>query len=146
MANRNNRKRNATHGIADQSGQPQPTMTLEAFAALVSGGIHRIQPVAREPETGISQWSMVLVTDVHGDQTRHLVGSANGEGSVTSPIKAIDTGRRTASSESGRLYKLLGGSGSDSDARYVFDNWLNLTQTRVVRDVTPALVRLLKAR
>ena len=146
MANRNNRKRNATNSIKDQPGQPQPSMTLEAFAALVSGGIHRIQPVATEPETGMSQWTMYLVTDVHGDKTRHLVGSANGEGRVTSPIKAIDTGRRTATSESGRLYRLLGDSGSDSDARYVFDNWLQLTQTRVVRDVTPALERLLKAR
>lgn len=146
MANRNNRKHSKANRMANQPDQPQPTMTLEAFAALVSGGIHRIQPVAREPETGISQWAMVLVTDAHGHKTRHLVGSANGEGRVTSPIKAIDTARRTATSESGRLYRLLGDSGSDSDARYVFANWLRLTQTRVVRDVTPALERLLRAR
>jgi len=146
MANRNNRKHNKTKNIDAQTGQPQPSMTLEAFAALVSGGIHRIQPVAKEPETAISQWAMVLVTDAHGHKTRHLVGSANGEGRVTSPIKAIDTSTRTATSESGRLYRLLGDSGSDSDARYVFANWLRLTQTRVVRDVTPALERLLRAR
>lgn len=146
MANRNNRKRNnRQHGSDKASHQAKP-MTLNEFVALVTGGIHAIKPVAREPETCMSQWGLYLVRNAQGVRTRHLVGRANGEGRVSSPIKTIDVGRRTALSQSGRLYRLVGSSGFDSDGGYVFNTWLRGTQTTVVREVTPALQRLFNTR
>lgn len=142
MANRNNRKRNnRQHGSDGASHQAKP-MTLNEFVALVTGGIHAIEPVAREPETCMSQWGLYLVRNAQGVRTRHLVGRANGEGRVSSPIMKIDVRMRTATSQSGRLYRLVGGSGFDSDGGYVFNAWLRGTQTTVVREVTPALRRL----
>lgn len=143
---RNNRKRNTTRRKSDHAERDEKPMTLNAFAALVTGGVHAIEPVAAEPETRISRWGLYLVTNAHGVRTRHLVGRANGEGRVSSPIKTIDVAERTATSQSGRLYRLIGNSGFDSDGCYVFNTWLRATQTTVVREVTPALQRLLNTR
>jgi len=113
-------------------------MTLNDFVARLPNGIHTIEPVAAEPETRISKWGLYLVTNARGVRTRHLVGSANGEGRVSSPIKTIDIAERTVTSRSGRKYRLVGNSG--------FDSWLRATRTTVVREVTPALQRLLNTR
>jgi len=143
---RNNRTRNTTRRKSDQAERDEKPMTLNAFVALVTGGIHTIEPVTAEPETRISRWGLYLVTNARGVRTRHLVGRANGEGRVSSPIKTIDIAERTATSHSGRLYRLVGNSGFDSDGCYVFNNWLRATQTTLVREVTPALQRLLDTR
>lgn len=146
MGNRNNRKRNNRKRKSDKVARPGKPMTLNDFVALVTGGIHAIEPVAVEPQTRISQWALYLVRSVQGVRTRHLVGRANGEGRVSSPITAIDIGMRTATSQSGRVYRLIGDGGFDSDGRYVFNAWLRGTQATVVREVTPALRRLLNTR
>lgn len=143
---RNNRNRNRTRRKSDQAERDEKPMTLNAFVALVTGGIHTIEPVTAEPETRISRWGLYLVTNPRGVRTRYLVGRANGEGRVSSPIKTIDVAERTATSQSGRLYRLVGHSGFDSDGCYVFNSWLRATQTTLVREVTPALQRLLNAR
>jgi len=151
MASQNNRKRNnrtrsKTRRKSDQPERDEKPMTLNAFVALVTGGIHTIASVTAEPETRISRWGLYLVTNACGVRTRHLVGRANGEGRVSSPIKTIDVAERTATSHSGRMYRLVGNSGFDSDGCYVFNNWLRATQTTLVREVTPALQRLLDTR
>lgn len=119
-------------------------LTLTAFAALVSGGVHTIAPVHQEHRTSISNWQLVMVRGANGRRTRHLVGRAGGEGRVSSPIVAIDAKARTARSESGREYLLLGESGFDFDAGYVLHAWLRMTGTTIVRDSSDALDRLLQ--
>ena len=146
MLSQNNRKRNNPQRRADPAARPEKPMTLNDFVACLPSGIHTIAPIGAEPETRISEWALYLVTNARGVRTRHLVGRANGEGRVSSPIKTIDVHTRTATSHSGRLYRLVGDSGFDYDGCYVFNTWLRATRTTVVREVTPALQRLLNTR
>jgi hypothetical protein len=119
-------------------------MTPQMVGVLVTGGLHTIAPVSQEPATAIHDWQLVLVVGSNGRRTRHLIGNANCEGRVSSPIVAIDPAARTARTQSGRLYHLMGESGFDWDAGYVFHAWLRSTQTTVVRDCSDALERLFK--
>lgn len=117
--------------------------TRAALAARVSGGLHRPAPLRQQPHTPISRWQLFVVVGQNGGRTRHLVGCADGEGRVSSPIVAIDARTRTAKSASGRDYFLVGESGFDFTAGYVFQAWLQGTGTTVVRESSDALDRLL---
>lgn len=140
---RNIKKRNSPKNRAGKAADPLQPWTLNAFLARLPSGLHAIEPISVEPLTPISQWALYVVTNAKGVRTRHLVGRANGEGRVSSPVKAIDVGTRTATTESGRRYRLIGDNGADVDADYVFSTWLRGTGLTVVRDVSMALDRLL---
>lgn len=116
--------------------------TPQLVGLLVSGGVHAIAPVSHEPVTAIHDWQLVLVVGSDGLRTRHLVGRANCEGRVSSPIVAIDAKDRIARTQSGRQYQLVGESGFDWDADYVLHAWLRGTRTTVVRHSSTALERL----
>lgn len=113
------------------------------FVVHVIGGIHSIQSVSMEPETSIRQWQMFVVRDTKGKRTRHLVGRADREGRVSSPIQALDFKARTAQSLSGRVYRLEGRSGCSRDGTYVFNRWLRGGARTIIREVTAVLERLL---
>lgn len=108
----------------------------------VMGGIHAIASAAEQPTTDMTQWQVVLVIDESGVRTRHLVGWADWEGRVSSTVKTWDWANRTATTGSGRIYRLVGESGFDRDADYVFERWLRINKARVVRLSTGAAERL----
>lgn len=104
----------------------------------VTGGIHAIPAAAEQPTTDMTQWQVVLVSDDSGVRTRHLVGWADWEGRVSSAVKRWDWANQTATTGSGRIYRLVGESGFDRDADYVFERWLLINKARVVRLSTGA--------
>ncbi len=108
----------------------------------VIGGIHTIAPVYLQPHTVMTEWRLFQIIGPDGRRTRHLVGCANWEGRVSSPLVALDLQTLVARTQSGRIYQLEGQSGRDSDADYVFDRWMSAVGCKAVRDVTAPLVKL----
>lgn len=96
--------------------------------------VWRISPIADEPTCTLTSWS-VLETERH---ERHLCGYAleRREGRVTSAIVAFDPKTASATTTSGRIYRLEGRPGTDSDAEYVKARWLRVNASAEHRDVT----------
>ena len=108
--------------------------------------IHRVAPLSQEPVTVMSIWSLVQVSWASGERTRHLVGRANREGRVCSDIVAFDLDSMTATTRSGRQYRLQGEPGRNRDAWFVFEVWLGRQKPIHVVDMTEALMRLRQQR
>lgn len=90
-----------------------------AARRLVADSVWRPPGVHDEPLTALTAWSVREMAT--GD--RHLVGWTGAEGRVSSPIVAWDPGTRTATTRSGRRYRLLGSPGRDADAEWVWGVW-----------------------
>ena len=115
----------------------------ETFVVVsVSGGVHTVSPVTVEPQTVLTRWSLRQVIGPEGKRTRHLVGWADYEGRVCSPIVKFDLDRLRVTTESGRQYHLDGSPGHDPDAEYVFRRWLNFSGLTRQKDLTRSLLRL----
>ena len=73
--------------------------------------------------------------------TRHFVGCDHydGSGRVSSAIASFDVLRRRASTRRGRVYELLGRSGSSSNAQYVWGLWCRINAVATFTDVTAEL-------
>lgn len=91
--------------------------------------IHPIAPVSLQPTTQLTHWQIYWVKHPDGVIEHHLVGSADGEGRVSSKVLQVDATQRKVITRSGRVYSLTGEPGSDLDAQYVWNRWLHLNQT-----------------
>lgn len=83
--------------------------------------------IEENPAIQIAHWRVYEVP--HGDKTtRHLSGYnvTEMEGRVSSAIQSYDPETRIAITRSGRSYELLGSSGPDPDAAYVWHQWTKL--------------------
>lgn len=95
--------------------------------------------VQQEPNTKLTQWRVMEVSAEHNDYnpTIHLVGYAGYEGRVCSAVQNYDPKSKRAVTKSGRVYELVGSSGYNRDALYVWDCWFdNLGLSATVKDVT----------
>jgi len=90
--------------------------------------------VADEPETTLVGWQVMQLPD--GD--RHLVGYAieAREGRVSSRVETFDPSRLRAVTGSGRVYRLNGHPGGNSDAEYVWRRWQRINAVSDYDDVT----------
>lgn len=89
--------------------------------------------VSKTPKIEISRWKIYKATsELWAEQTLHLVGYNNTEhhGRVSSAIVKIDKENMILTTESGRAYKLIGESGFDPDASYVWGMWCLRNQVR----------------
>ena len=79
--------------------------------------------VEETPVVRLSRWS---VREVQPRATRHLLGHnlTEREGRVSSTITEYDAERHRVTTESGRVYELVGPPGQDSDAEGVWRSWL----------------------
>ena len=114
---------------------------LVAFA-LLTNSIHAIAPVEQEPHAVLSRWRLFQVKDWSGTRQRHLVGCID-DGRVTSALVRIDLASSSATTSSGRVYRLDGPTGFDADADYVFAVWRRINSSTNVKDVSRALTKLL---
>ena len=103
--------------------------------------LHAIESVQSQPQTVLTHWQLIKVRDKHGGFSRHLTGRAGGEGRVSSDIVALDVARLRATTRSGRVY-VLERPGHDSDAQWVFSQWLGINQCTQHANQTRALFRL----
>jgi hypothetical protein len=93
-----------------------------------SSNIHPIVPVRLQPTTQMTHWQIHQVTRRDGAVEQHLVGRADGEGRVSSTVLNVDAAQRRVTTRSGRVYWLAGDPGTDSDAQYVWNWWLDFHQ------------------
>ena len=85
----------------------------------------------------MSMWSVHEVSSpLLEETTQHLVGVVDGYGRVCSPIQEFDRETMTVTTQSGKLYELVGEPGLDMDAAYVFANWCRMNGVTEVTDVT----------
>ena len=105
---------------------------------LESISIWKPTDVTQEPHTKLTQWRIYRVkADFHGTgDTIHFVGSAGYEGRVSSAIQTFDARSHKGISGSGRIYQLLGDSGFNGDAMYVWGRWVSMNGDPEVEDIT----------
>lgn len=94
--------------------------------------IYRPAPASEIPELHIARWTVRELPN----RDRHVVGTALGEGRVSSKIISYDKVTRTfTTASSGRKYILTGESVLNIDAEYVWESWCylyNITQSKDV--------------
>lgn len=89
--------------------------------------------VNETPYIEITRWKIYRVTsELWPEQTLHLSGYNLTErhGRASSAIVKIDKENMILTTESGRAYKLIGESGFDPDASYVWGMWCLRNQVR----------------
>lgn len=102
-------------------------------AEAAENSIWATPPVRDQPCITLIRWS-VMETET-GE--RYLVGHnlADREGRVSTGILSFDPNTLTATTESGRFYRLVGPSGHDPDGNWVWTQWARSRQLQG-RDVT----------
>lgn len=98
-----------------------------------------IASINEEPEVELSNWQIVeLSSRLWEGRSRHFNGSVNswrGEGRFSSEIKTFDPATMTGITRSGRVYKLSGPQGVDSNGNYIYNIWCNRNETYDVKIV-----------
>lgn len=109
-------------------------ITPELIDALEASSIWRPKSVEQEPHSRLLQWRVMKLAD--GDI--HFVGRADWEGRVCSAVQTYDPETRRGITRSGRVYELLGPSGYNSDAMYVWTKWcrINSIDINTVIDIS----------
>ena len=86
--------------------------------------IRRAESVAFCPTENIVSWSVREAIFFDGDISRHLVGFIpTRSGRVTSAIQKFCPINRQITTQSGRVYTLVGMPGSSDDGLYVWKHW-----------------------
>ena len=96
--------------------------------------------ISDEPEVILANW---CVFEIDG-KDRHFCGYnvILREGRVSSRIEEFDQPNMAGRTRSGRIYKLQGAHGWDSNARYVWTRWCNINgiDADSVRNVSEEIV------
>ncbi|KVR40732.1 hypothetical protein [Burkholderia multivorans] len=92
-------------------------------------------PISSEPCIRLLEWR---VFEILPQKTRHFVGlNASGRtGRVSSAIETFDAEASQGTTESGRIYTLVGESGHADDAQYVWARWCEVNGVDECVDVT----------
>lgn len=95
------------------------------------------RPVTEQGALTLSEWRVV---ELH-DGERHLVGYCleNNEGRVSSPVLNLEQKTLRVTTSTGRLYLLSGAPGLNSDAMYVWDQWIKMYSIESWSDVTDSV-------
>ncbi|KXU89815.1 hypothetical protein CI15_06405 [Paraburkholderia monticola] len=100
--------------------------------------IWKPRPTSELPRIPLSRWR-ILETE---DGSRHFVGvdMFDRSGRVSSPIVSFDPVAMEGTTETGRIYELIGGNGSSFDVDYVWIRWCELYEVESYTDVTERLL------
>lgn len=81
-----------------------------------------LPPVPDEPRIRLRNWR---IFEILPQRTRHFVGLNENDrtGRVSSPIATFDITALQGTTQSGRVYTLVGRSGYADDAQYVWERW-----------------------
>ena len=115
---------------------------VEALENNPNLGFYKPSSVAIEACVPISNWSIRQVIGIRANEetTDHLVGFNNNsyDGRVSSAIISFDPIRAICTTQSGRLYHLVGDPGYSSDGEYVWNRWVDLNgvNKEEVKEVT----------
>ncbi len=98
-------------------------------------GLWKPLSVQEEPVTEITSWLILRATFGENSTSDHVVGWA-GEGRASSAIKEKRLDEGVVVTGSGRQYKLVGPSGVDQDALYVWHRWCEMNDVLAFVDVS----------
>lgn len=116
------------------------------YVALPGGYIRRIRSTSEEPSASLVRWRLAQVRYADGSVQRHLRGSVNDEGRISTRVSGIDLETMQVTTVTGRVYCLAGPPGDDHDASYVYDRWLQACGRTEMKDLSRALLRLRRIR
>jgi len=114
---------------------------IDTVKVVIQECLHEIDSVQNKPQTTLTHWQLIKVRSSDGTFTRHLKGRADGEGRASTSIVALNVVGLQATTQSGRIY-VLERPGHDSDADWVFGNWLRINGCTQHSVQTRALLRL----
>lgn len=91
-------------------------------------------PVSELSVIPLSRWRIFELSD----GTRHFVGTDmfDRSGRVSSPIVAFDAATMRGTTQTGRIYELVGQQGWSLQAEYVWKRWCELYDVTSYSDVT----------
>lgn len=95
------------------------------------------RPVTEQGALNLSEWRVMELPE--GE--RHLVGYCleNNEGRVSSPVLDLELKPLRATTSTGRVYLLSGAPRHNSDAMYVWDQWIKIYSIESWTDVTESV-------
>jgi len=82
-----------------------------------------------ETHVTMTSWGVHEVNFSDGT-TRHLVGSVNGEGRVSSAIQSYDPQEKQLITKSGKVYVVQGKPGTTANAVYVWQSWCKINKIK----------------
>lgn len=96
--------------------------------------IWRPRPASELPKIPLSRWR-IFETE---DGSRHFVGvdMFDSSGRVSSPIVTFDPVTMQGTTQTGRIYELVGRKGSSLNVEYVWIRWCELYEVASYTDVT----------
>jgi len=100
---------------------------------------------ADEPLVELFDWSAFLIfLPALGLPSVHLVGInlQSGRSRVTSPVARVHVSGTRFITSSGRIYDLVGPSGSPDDCRAMMGSWLTTWNAKVLENVTATLTAM----
>jgi hypothetical protein len=97
--------------------------------------VWNVLPISVEPAIDLLQWRVMVIVP---DGTFHFVGqnAATDRGRVSSPIQEFDASTGQGRTRSGRIYRLVDGSGFAGVAEYVWAVWCTHNRVASYIDMT----------
>jgi hypothetical protein len=99
-------------------------------------------PINKVPDgfknPALRRWRVMEVVSKNGVRSRHVWGHdvANDAGRVSSGIKEFDLEAMTATTDSGRVYKLVGAPGKARSGEKAWQGWCDVNGVASAVDVT----------
>jgi hypothetical protein len=89
-------------------------------------------------EISLRRWRVIEIEAQDGARSRHVWGhdAANNKGRASSAIVEFDRDSMTATTRSGKSYRLIGLPGNSRLGKTAWNNWCNKNEVVVETDVT----------
>lgn len=117
----------------------------QLFDGMLTSSIWRVAPVTDEPEVKLSHWSIreSLSEGSYAKGSRHFVGltESRSSGRVSTPILEFDPVSCKGRTESGRVYELVGESGSHPDSNYVWGRFAYINGILEYKDISKEITQ-----
>lgn len=106
----------------------------EVIQAILDASVWTVPSPDDEPEIVLKNWKVMQLPN----RDRHFVGwnVAYREGRASTKIVAFDPETSLGKTVSGRIYELLGRSGSDSDGMHTWRRWMAVNGVKEYVDVS----------
>lgn len=101
---------------------------------LHEASVWQVAPVSESPDIVLIRWQVMQLPN--GDL--HFVGwnVRDSEGRASTRITEFDPKTRSAKTDSGRIYQLVGPAGKDGDGQYVWRRWMKVNGAAEFADVS----------
>ena len=99
-------------------------------------------PASKVPQSykspSLRRWRVMEVVSKSGKRSRHVWGHdvANDAGRASSGIEKFDNAAMTATTHSGRVYKLVGAPGKARSGEHAWQHWCTVNEVVSAVDVT----------